>query len=58
MRAVVVALAVAFVALLAFLTFFVLFTSGLDLLVMISLLVLAVCGFGILGALTRPPEDP
>ena len=58
MRAVVLGLAATFVALLAFLTFFVAFTSGPDLLVIISLLVVAVCGFGILGALTQPPHDP
>ena len=58
MRTVVLGLAAAFVSLLAFLTFFVLFTSGPDVLVIVSMLVVAVCGFGILGALTQPPHDP
>jgi hypothetical protein len=48
--------AVAFVALLlwgllAFLTVYVLFTSGPDVLVVISVLVVALLGFGIFGAL-------
>lgn len=58
MRTVVFGLALAFTALLALLTFYVLFTSGLDVLVVISLLVLAVMGFGLLGALAPPPPDP
>lgn len=56
-RTIILGAALAFTALLLFLTFFVLFTSGLDVLVVISLLVLALFAFGILGALTNPPPD-
>ncbi len=56
MRTFVLALALVFTAMLGFLTLFVLFTSGLDVLVAISLLVLGLFMFGILGALTHPPE--
>jgi hypothetical protein len=58
LRAAVTAVAVLFTALLAFLTLYVLFTSGPDLLVLISLLILALFGIGIFGALGRPPGDP
>jgi hypothetical protein len=47
-------------ALLSFLTLFVLFTSGPDILVLLSLLVLAVLGMGVFGALgesRRPGGD-
>jgi DMSO reductase anchor subunit len=57
MRTLVLGLALGFTALLAFLTFFVLFTSGPDVLVVVSLLVLAIIGFGVLGALAHPPSD-
>ena len=56
-RTIILGAALAFTALLLFLTFFVLFTSGIDVLVVISLLVLALFAFGILGALTNPPPD-
>jgi hypothetical protein len=56
-RTVVLAVALAFTALLLFLTVYVLVTSGIDVLVAISLLVLALLGSGILGALTHPPPD-
>jgi len=55
MRSVVLGLALFFTSVLGFLTLFVLFTSGPDLLVIISLLVLGIFIFGILGALTHPP---
>ena len=51
MRTVVLGVALAFIALLAFLTLFVLFSSGPDLLVITSLGVLALFAFGIVGAL-------
>jgi len=51
MRTVILAVALAFIALLAFLTLFVLFSSGPDVLVLISLGVLALFAFGIVGAL-------
>lgn len=57
MRTVVLGLALLFTALLGFLTLFVLFSSGPDVLVIISLLVLALFVLGILGALTHPPGD-
>jgi hypothetical protein len=41
---------------LAFLTLFVLFTNGLDFLVLLSLLVVAILGLGIFGALGDPPR--
>jgi len=47
-------------AVLSFLTLFVLFTSGPDVLVLLSLLVLAVLGMGVFGALgesRRPGGD-
>jgi hypothetical protein len=49
--------ALGLIGLLAFLTLSVLVEEGLDPLVMISLVVLAVLGFGVLGALTTPPDD-
>ena len=56
MRTAILLSALLFTALLGFLTVFVLLTSGPDVLVFISLLVLALLGFGILGALTHPPD--
>ncbi len=41
---------------LAFLTLFVLFTSGPDFLVIVSLLVVALLGIGVFGALGEPPN--
>jgi hypothetical protein len=41
---------------LAFLTMYVLFTSGPDFLVVLSILVVAVLGIGIFGALGDPPR--
>ena len=57
MRAAITLVALVFTAMLAFLTLYVLFTSGPDLLVLISLAILALFGIGIFGALGRPPED-
>jgi hypothetical protein len=57
MRTAVLGVALAFTALLGFLTLFVLFTSGPDVLVILSGLVIALFAFGILGALTHPPGD-
>ncbi|HEY1359323.1 MAG TPA: hypothetical protein VGF21_13555 [Thermoleophilaceae bacterium] len=45
------------ICLLAFLTIAVAVDHGVDLLVIISLALLALLGFGVLGALTTPPED-
>jgi hypothetical protein len=49
--------ALVMVGLLAFLTLYVLFSSGPDMLVLISLLVLAVLGIGIFGALGETPRS-
>ena len=56
-RNVVLVLALGLIALLAFLTLSELVQNGVDPLVIISLLVLAVLGFGVIGALTAPPDD-
>jgi hypothetical protein len=42
---------------LAFLTLSVALEHGVDVLVVLSLLVLAMLGFGVLGALTTPPDE-
>jgi hypothetical protein len=47
----------ALICLLAFLTIVVAMDQGVDLLVIISLAVLALLAFGVLGALTSPPDD-
>jgi hypothetical protein len=51
-RDAVLAVALVFVAMLAYLTLRVLVSEGFDVLVGASLLVLALLGFGVLGALT------
>ena len=51
MRTAILGAALAFIALLAFLTLYVLFSSGPDVLVVMSLGVLALFAFGIIGAL-------
>ena len=51
------AAALALIALLAFLTLSVAVEHGVDVLVVVSLIVLALLGFGVLGALTTPPDD-
>jgi hypothetical protein len=45
------------ICLLGFLTVTVLVSQGLDILVIVSLLILALLGFGVLGALTSPPPE-
>jgi len=45
------------ICLLAFLTITVALDDGIDVLVVVSLIILALLGFGILGALTSPPPD-
>ena len=42
---------------LAYLTLSVAVEHGVDVLVVLSLIVLALLGFGVLGALTTPPDD-
>ena len=51
------AAALALIGLLAFLTLRVAVEHGVDVLVVISLIVLALLGFGVLGALTTPPDE-
>ena len=57
MRTIVLGAALLFVALLGFLTLYVLFSSGPDILVVTSLVVLALIGSGVAGALATPPRD-
>ncbi len=45
------------IGILAFLTLSVAIEHGVDVLVVVSLIVLAMLGFGVLGALTTPPDD-
>ena len=51
MRSVIAGVALAFTAILAFLTLFVIFNTGLDVLSAISLIIVALFFFGIFGAL-------
>jgi hypothetical protein len=55
MRTLVAGAALAFTVLLAFLTLYVMFTSGPDVLSVLSLIVLAVFFFGIFGSLGSGP---
>jgi hypothetical protein len=56
-RTAILASALGFIALLAALTVSVLVREGPDVLVAASLLILALFGFGIVGALRHPPEE-
>jgi hypothetical protein len=47
----------AIICLLGFLTLSVAVEEGIDVLVVLSLIVLALLAFGVLGALTSPPPD-
>ena len=49
--------ALALILLFAYLTVSVLVKEGIDVLVVISLFILALLGFGVIGALTAPPDD-
>jgi hypothetical protein len=51
------AAALALIGVLAYLTVAVAVEHGVDVLVVVSLIVLALLGFGVLGALTTPPDD-
>jgi hypothetical protein len=55
-RSAITIVALVFVCGLGFLTLYVLLRSGPDLLTGLSLIVLALMAFGILGALTEPPD--
>jgi hypothetical protein len=56
-RTVVMGAALLFIGVLFFLTLFVLFTSGPDVLVVASMAILGVFAFGVIGALATPPDD-
>ena len=56
MRLAVTVAALAFVGTLGFATVFVLLTEGPDILTLASVIVVALLGFGIFGALTEPPD--
>jgi hypothetical protein len=45
------------ICLLGFLTLMVALENGVDILVIVSFVILAMLGFGVIGALTSPPED-
>ena len=56
-RTLVLGFSLAIICLLAFLTISVAIEHGVDILVVVSIIVLALLGIGILGALTTPPPD-
>ena len=56
-RNLLLAAALAMIGLLDFLTIRVAVEEGVDILVVVSLFVLALLGFGVLGALTTPPDE-
>ena len=56
-RQVVAALAFALILFLAFLTVRVMINDGFDVLVLISLFILAILGFGVVGALGSSPDE-
>jgi hypothetical protein len=56
-RTLVLACSLAIICLLAFLTISVAVREGVDILVVVSAIVLALLGIGVLGALTSPPPD-
>ena len=56
-RTIVLGIALLFVAVLLFLTLFVLIWTGPDVLVVVSLVILALFAFGVIGALATPPDD-
>jgi hypothetical protein len=56
-RTLILVLALGFLATFGFLTLYVLFSSGPDVLVVISLIVLGMVGYGVIGALSTPPRD-
>ena len=56
-RTLVLLASLAIICLLAFLTITVAIEEGIDVLVIVSLIIIALLGFGVLGALTTPPPD-
>lgn len=57
MRQPILAIALVFIAMLLALTIHALVEGGPDILTVLSLLVLAMFGFGIVGALRHPPDE-
>jgi hypothetical protein len=57
MREAILAIVLVFIVTLAALTVHALLQSGPDILTVLSLLVLAMFGFGIVGALRHPPDE-
>jgi hypothetical protein len=57
-RSIILIAALAFIVLLGALTILTAIRHGVDILVAISALVLALFGFGIVGALLNPPRGP
>jgi hypothetical protein len=57
MREAILVMALVFIAALGYLTVSVAVRDGPDVLTVLSLLVLALFGFGIVGALRHPPDD-
>ena len=55
-RTVITAVALVFIAAMAFATVYVLLTEGPDLISLIGVLVVALLAFGIFGALSEPPD--
>jgi hypothetical protein len=56
-RTIVLLASLVIICLLAFLTISVALEDGIDILVVLSVIVLALLGFGVLGALTTPPPE-
>jgi hypothetical protein len=56
-RTFVLVASLAIICLLTFLTIAVAVRDGVDVLVVLSVIVLALLGFGVLGALTTPPTE-
>ncbi|HWM10571.1 MAG TPA: hypothetical protein VNO82_14560 [Solirubrobacteraceae bacterium] len=56
MRSAIAIGALSFISVLGFLTVYVMLVDGPDLLTVLSVIVLALMGFGIIGALTEPPD--
>ena len=57
MRTAITVGALLFCCVFGFLTVYVMITSGPDLLTVLSFIVLALLAFGVLGALTEPPDQ-
>ena len=57
MRTLVLGAALMFIAVFGFLSLFVLFSSGPDVLVVFSLALLGLLALGVIGALATPPDD-